>query len=288
MKEMINTMLFFDNCFLENTDAIKRVWHQPEFKAESDMSEKPVNQWGAAYPHVIYDSEKSIYRCWYSGTDGVDEKYQAWYLHYAESIDGWRFKPVSIGLEKLNPASAIAKFSGRIESMVYSENYLFGADITVDPYEDDCGKKFKLCYVKGEMPLSANWFCGIAYSPDGFNWTTDWENPWFPLSPESVSDTVHLIRYNPLTGKYQIICRPAHGDRRVAIVESENGINWTKPRLILGPDGQDPDAMQFYAMPAFYYNGIWIGLLWEMRTDPGLRGKAQGPIDVHITYSYNG
>lgn len=56
------------------------------------------------------------------------------------------------------------------------------------------------------------------------------------------------------------------------------------------PDPEDPPMIQFYGMPVFHYEGVFIGLLWRLHTDPGEIGKVKwfGPIDCGLAYSYGG
>ena len=52
--------------------------------------------------------------------------------------------------------------------------------------------------------------------------------------------------------------------RAVGVAWSDDGLTWSKP--IDGPvfvaDDLDPDTTQIYGMPAFAYQGLYIGLPW--------------------------
>jgi len=206
-----------------------------------------------------------------------------WYLFYGESTDGWNFKPAAVADEKIGADAAVVReMKERPDNMVFwLPPAIYGADVSFDPHEVDPQKRFKLAYATGP-----DWFCGLATSPDGFAWTPDLQHPFYPKG--QVSDTSHQLHFNRLTGRYQIMVRPGHGDRRVAIVESPDLRQWTLPRLVMGPDEQDSAAAQFYAMPAFQYQGLWLGLLWVMDTPPESRGGATGPMHVQLTWSYDG
>ena len=62
------------------------------------------------------------------------------------------------------------------------------------------------------------------------------------------------------------------------------------PQNVLSPDPLDPPLVQFYGMPVFPYEGMFVGLLWLMYGDPLEIGllKRNGPIDSQLTYSYDG
>jgi len=139
----------------------------------------------------------------------------------------------------------------------------------------------------------------IACSPDGINWTMDMKHQWFV--DDMGSDTSNNVFYNPITKHWQVICRCRNLDRRIAMAESPDLINWTKPRVIIHPEGPDGPCMQFYGMPPLVYEDeYFIGAVDYLQTalgevDDDLFGftahtysKWLGRLEVKLAYSYDG
>jgi len=127
-------------------------------------------------------------------------------------------------------------------------------------------------------------------SRDGFRWEADfdavWNKPgWHPEPPV-------YVFYNDHTKRHVMTSRPGHGDRRVVILDSADGRDWSGPELLLQPDASDEELLQFYGMPVFPYGGAYVGLLWTFHlssTDPvGKYNRSLGWIDCQLAYSYDG
>ncbi|MFH1008841.1 MAG: hypothetical protein V1800_15305 [Candidatus Latescibacterota bacterium] len=117
----------------------------------------------------------------------------------------------------------------------------------------------------------------------------DDEHPFY--SVPGGTDTLLVPLFNPVTGRYQVIVRPSVLDRRIAIVESPDFQNWTQPLTIITPDPLDEPCLQFYGMPWFGYEDLFIGLLWDhhISQDERMGGaKWGGVVDCELAYSYNG
>jgi hypothetical protein len=139
----------------------------------------------------------------------------------------------------------------------------------------------------------------VACSPDGIDWTVDMRHQWF-TNPMG-SDTSNNIFYNPITKNWQVICRKANLDRRIAMVESPDLENWTEPRVIIHPEEIDGNCIQFYGMPALAYEDeYFFGALAYVHTSLGEQqddlfgftshtwSKWLGRVDVRMAYSYDG
>ncbi|MCC7351661.1 MAG: hypothetical protein IT446_13955 [Phycisphaerales bacterium] len=139
----------------------------------------------------------------------------------------------------------------------------------------------------------------VACSPDGIHWTVDMHHRWF--SNEMGSDTSNCIFYNPVTKHWQVICRCHNLDRRIAMVESPDLVNWTKPRVIIHPEETDGPCIQLYGMsPLVYEDEYLLGAVGYYQTSLGevqddLSGftamswsKWLGPVEVKLAYSYDG
>jgi len=162
-----------------------------------------------------------------------------------------------------------------------------GAAVFYDPYDPDPQRRYKAAFsdrVKGEA-------LGLtACSPDGVHWRVDAEHPFF--TRQGGVDTFLKPLFNPFRGWYQISARPSVLDRRVAMVRSPDFVHWSEPQLVLQPDPLDEPCLQFYGMPAFLYEDVFIGLLWCHHTNQEEREwggcKMTGTIDCELAYSYDG
>ena len=56
------------------------------------------------------------------------------------------------------------------------------------------------------------------------------------------------------------------GKRCVGMMESDDLIHWSQPRITMYVDRQDPADMQLYYIYTFPYESMWLGLLRVMRT----------------------
>ena len=99
----------------------------------------------------------------------------------------------------------------------------------------------------------------ISTSEDGINWSKAKRINGVDVA----GDTHNNAFWAPTIGKYVGITRSWHrkGEKRiwrqVARIESDDFVNWTKEEVIL--EGENIND-QMYAMPVFYYAGIYIGL----------------------------
>ena len=73
-------------------------------------------------------------------------------------------------------------------------------------------------------------------------------------------DTHNNALWAPTLNKYVGITRTRGQDfgREVARIESDDFINWTKEEVVLHGANKD---LQTYSMPAFYYCGVYLGLV---------------------------
>ena len=98
----------------------------------------------------------------------------------------------------------------------------------------------------------------VAFSPDGIQWGEAITCP----AADVAGDTHNNAFWAPTLGKYVGITREWGRDdkgswRQVARIESDDFVEWTKAEVVL--EGIDRDH-QVYAMPVFYYGGVYLGL----------------------------
>ena len=98
--------------------------------------------------------------------------------------------------------------------------------------------------------------------------------------------------YNHLKDCYTFIIRPAWADRRAAITETKDFINFSKIKLAIQVDSLDAREEEIYGMPTFNFGDIFIGLPHVFHTtsvDYGLANKYKGGhMDFQLAYSYDG
>lgn len=98
--------------------------------------------------------------------------------------------------------------------------------------------------------------------------------------------------YNHLKDCYTFIIRPAWADRRAAITETKDFVNYSKLKLAVQVDSLDQREEEIYGMPTFNFGDVFIGLPHIFHTtsvDYGLANKYKGGhMDFQLAYSYDG
>ena len=262
--------LFLDAMVVEESQGLTRIFHSAEkYKGNPVVpKDKPWEGWGPyQYGTVLWDEGKL--KMWYSciGTDSG-------YTCYAESQDGIKWTKPNLGVIdfKGSAANNIAGTMGLPSVMKLSDNrwamYSWG------------GKK-------------GPW---VAFSEDGLRWT-EGKTELFKSS-----DVVNFF-YDPYREQYVSTYKtPNRRHRAVGIALSKDGIEWSKPveGAVVGADDLDPDASQFYGMPVFPYQGMYIGLPWIYHArwmkygiydSPSKMHEAQEgspcTVDVQMAWSWN-
>ncbi len=94
---------------------------------------------------------------------------------------------------------------------------------------------------------------------------------------QGVSDT-SLFYWDRRLGKYvgnvkmmirqpDLTCCPGPGMRCRAMMESDDLIHWTRPRMTFYPDGLDDWDSQIYSHYGVHYGSMWLGFLQVMHTE---------------------
>ncbi len=145
---------------------------------------------------------------------------------------------------------------------------------------------------------------GIAYSPDGIDWTPYEGNP---IIPEWGSD-VEVLTYDPFDEKYLLYGRyggqsgsgshPDHDSwfppvypnvpagmwgirRRVYRLESQDCINWTDPTLIFNPGPDDNVDDSYYCFAPWRADEMRLGLLCVLH-------QVDNEMDIYLMHSRDG
>ena len=293
--------LFVDDYIVAETTGVTRVLNQPA-KYVGNPIMIPLYPWEGRvtlYGTVWHDAEEGLFRMWYQGyggmgipalgTDnsgspwrGFDASNLLYTIGYATSRDGIFWDRPHLGLVEYN--------GSRDNNLVLSDAAF--ANVIKDLREPDPDRLYKSLFFEARDPSGTpNMGDGVsvAFSPDGLRWTKYEGNPVITRS----SDSHMLLGWDDLHDKYVSYCRPSvhegNKTRRIGRSVSDDFVNWTEPEDVLAPDAADPPGMEFYGMPVFKYEGLYLGQLFAYHAPPEERQiRFSGPIDVQLAASRDG
>ncbi len=263
------TQEFFDNYIIEDMSGIRRRFFSVEKdKANPVMTkdrewEEPV---GPGYISYLKDEEQNRYLLWYDVPVDIDIngiKKRTYYVCHAQSKDLYKWeKPVyKNGYFENCPYNSIVA-RGNLHAS--------GQTVVENPDKTDAQKKYIMVY--DDMGVK------ISFSPDGIKWTEYEKNPVI----KGMNDTHLSIVYCEQQKKWFLYIRPnvyaGHWKRRIAVSVSNDLESWTQPSNVLIPQDED----EFYDMPVFKHNGIFIGLLHKFYS------STSSTLDVELAYSRDG
>ncbi len=170
------------------------------------------------------------------------------------------------------------------------------------------------------------WVAGLTSASDSDRFANERTLDFVAAKSLRTNDSCHIL-YNPERGVFEYYgvwllpvdestCRVTPHDNAPGVLralhrrESEDGVSWSPPELILTPDGHDPLHQQFYYLNVHRENGWYIGFLgnyrcWEQTHDVELvfsrdgrqwqrplRGGffprgAEGEIDTFAAYAWS-
>ena len=283
----MKTITFFDDWMLDSRQDIVRRFGQPEECVQEIVCEDgDSTTFAGGYINIIRDPENDVYKCWYSvfGKQEIGGKNFNSFLCYLESDDGFTWKRPDLGF---------AKHYGFDEKMknctgfdVYPTTV---SKVTLDPFDSDPSRRYKLVAQHIEGHIRDNNITGTIYvSADGLDWKIVEGSRWY--TNRMGSDCDNNLIFNPITGRYQIICRPSCLDRRIAFVESEDLIHWTDPLVVLQPDALDESLIQFYSMTRYWHHDYFVGFMQRQHISSSEPSACKwlGKVDTELTYSFNG
>ena len=220
------------------------VWRDPDggfrmwYQGEGGLGTPPIEKDTSASPWKGFDASNLLYT-----------------IGYATSHNGVHWVRPNLGL---------VEYKGSKDNNLILTDAAY-ANVIKDDRDADPGRLYKSLFFEARDPSGTpNMGDGVsvAFSPDGTRWTKYEGNPVITRS----SDTHVLLGWDDLHGKYVAFARPsvheANTIRRIGRSTSEDFIHWTDPEDVLVPDSDDPPATEFYGMPVFKYEGLYIGQLW--------------------------
>ena len=205
---------------------------------------------------VVYSPEERRYLLYYSTIADTSTDWER-KLYYADGMDGISFEPRGCinGIEKTGSLLATRDSHTRNEAERFKTVVL-----QIDPGNPGGGNGF------------------VAVSEDGINWAT----PSVYRMCEQASDTSNNAFYNQILGKYQVICRDAHIDRRITSILSDDLRTWSDPLLILAPNPLDVPLTQYYGMTVAILFALEGNLLPNHAAQPEARLGNPWPA-THLT-----
>ncbi|HEY3412093.1 MAG TPA: hypothetical protein VGM51_03440 [Armatimonadota bacterium] len=274
--------LFLDAMVVEESNNLARVFHAAEKYPGNPVirKDKPWEGWGPyLYGTVLPDGGKL--RMWYQciGNDSAD-------VCYAESMDGIHWTKPDLG---------IVDYKGSTKNNIVAPNGVCHIPSVIRLTNPASADKRWAMYGYAGSAGSA-----VAYSADGLHWNWDRSPDQKHLFATSdVTNFFHDPYTNRFTATYKTMNRR---HRAVGVAISDDGLKWRKPvdGAVFGADDLDPDATQVYGMPAFPYQGLYVGIPWIYHarwikygkyTKPEVMYEAQEgsarTVDVQLAWSHD-
>ena len=196
----------------------------------------------------------------------------------AVSGDGIHFVPQETGL-----ARAEDKWPLPNQILPPSEERSEIAALVEDP-KASSEERYKMLY--SDILDSCHIRDDVYASPDLVHWRRMEGSCWNTQGTEPIAGAF----YNPLTKGFTILPRLDWGQRRVGVTETRDWKNFTPVDLCLQCDSLDEPLAEIYGMPAFEYDGWFIGFpLIYSGFEQGIFTKYHsGEMRVQLAYSLNG
>ena len=278
----MKTLLFFDDWWLLKRQNMERRLGKPEWVPEAVLEDN-ISDATWNNPFVYRDEQSGVWIGLYAGhfypKPGVRVSSG---LNIAESDDGIHWMKPDVSARVPIP-------DRNRPNQVLSVGCCDGGPAFLDPNEDDPRRRLKFLYsgysdrrMSGSDMMARELL--MATSGDGYAWKVEALENWGarPL------DAPISAFYNHHLETYLVNSRPLLGDRRVAFTPTQDFQNFEEPILVMHPDPEDPPLVQFYGMPVYPYEDMYIGLLWRIHLDPNVLSISKGEVDCCLTYSRNG
>ncbi len=259
---------------------VRRVMGKPRYIPEATL-EDPLTEGTWNFPFIWQDEATGKWKAVYCAAIPNGPRHAMGFLPrsqalmLAESEDGihWTKPDVSGQIEK--------GFRQHAPNQVFGvEGHIDGAPILRDPIDPDPDRRFKYLFSRDGKQ-------GMAVSPDAVRWKID---PSVEIGDYSLDSPITAF-YNHHRQTYCISRRPHNGDRRIVFFETRDWQKILNRELIIHPDPEDPQLIQFYGMPVYRYEEMYLGLLWRLHCHPTeeIRHKGMsGGIDCALAYSLDG
>ncbi|MCY2953582.1 MAG: hypothetical protein NTU53_16625 [Planctomycetota bacterium] len=275
--------LFVDDFLVARKTGVEFRLRQPEKLSDNPIvvPTAPSETLVLAYGSVLRNGESRGFRMWYTNNLGIA---------YAQSPDGlrWSKPPVGMMIDGKPTNLLMRGHRGRSDTLTVSLN----------PDGSDAAKKYLAYVFEYRFPdqegvrerLREGLY--LRTSPDGVRWMERPEpvmhSVWRskadrPDGPYDDLGDVNYVCWDPKLRKFMgHIKITLDGVRTRGLVESDDGIHFSNPRLILRADDLDRPGDQLYSLVAFPYESVWLGFL-------GVYHKASDErMDIQLAVSHDG
>ena len=224
--------------------------------------------YGCVFQHVLWDDEGKRFRMWYGGRTGFITLPSGTRVRqptcYAESTDG---------LTWVKPNLGVCEYDGsKANNIVILTGGLFA--IFDEPDAPDPSRRFKALVWHDwhdSKPVPPEGYY-LFSSPDGIHWKQDRADPvlWSHNRQQPGIGDTSTARWDARLGKYicdaKILFRnPTMRSR--GMLESDDLIHWSRPRMTFYPDALDAADTQIYGHVGFVYESMWVGMMRVMHTE---------------------
>ncbi len=277
MNPYQHRQLFIDDAVISEIRGLAKTMNQPVKYAGNPIL-RPSMPWerDAGFVGTVMRDDDGSFRAWYQGWH-----YDRYPACYATSMDGVFWRKPDLGLIEVEGSAA----NNRVMEEACVPNVIH------DPRDPDPARRYKMLYWDFSIPRpNRAASVSVAFSPDGIRWTPFEGNPVLT----GTGDTHSLLGWDERVGKYVAYVRPGRAAvqgpyrRLIARSVSDDFTTWSEPETALAPDEDEPD-LEFYNMPVFKYEGLYLGLPWAYYTYPEEpRSRAGGMMDVQLAVSRDG
>jgi len=279
--------LFIDDYLIASMKNVSRQVHQAK-KHHGNPIIVPDKPWeigggraGCVFHIIRHDPKTGRFRMWYAGYTSytlASGKRARFPGLYAESADGLIWQKPELGLYEFKGSKA--------NNIIIPYGNLWG--VFYEPNDPDPNRRYK--GLIWHEHVREGYY--LYTSPDGIRWTQIRKEPValslqsYTMPQNGIGDT-SLFRWDSRLGKYiGDVKFVLPGKMRVrGMMESDDLIYWTRPRMTIYPDGLDDPDSQIYGHMGFYYESMWIGFMRVMHTR---RAKSYKQTTVELTASRDG
>ncbi|MHC4878089.1 MAG: hypothetical protein ACYTGL_16670 [Planctomycetota bacterium] len=291
------TWHFFDLWHVDHLTNLKLRQGQAEWQSDATFVDPPIGNL-SAWPTVYRDDATGRWRMLYSAA------WKPYQLMAAESDDGRSWHPfaqpqIKPAGEKVAPHH-IFTLPGGSGGGVYldpvaADDFPFKVYVHTQgtpAYEraiaDPNHRWHELAKRVGDKRYINEEFTLV--SRDGLHWEPRFDLAW--SLPDWHPEPPIFGFYNRFLDRHSMTVRPGWGDRRQCLQSSSNFTDWSGPQLLLQPDFNDEELVEFYGMPVFPYGDGYVGLLWVFHCESSepTRGfnRFTGPLDCQLAFSHDG
>ena len=267
--------LFFDDKYLLVKKNVKRSYGTPKLCEDAIYCDDNVNT-SYASPWV-FKLDNGKYRMLYYGPN-IKVEYASG-VFSAISDDGIHFEPEDV--------TAV-----RTATNVHTKNQVFvtsgyvgeAACIFEDHITDNKAERYKMlvAHYHDDPPYVDGW---IYTSPDLINWTRVQDVLW-----STDGEPIVGVFYNDVKKCWTITKRCVAGVRMIGFIETTDWRNFSDFQMCAHVDSLDGDLDEMYGMPAFAYDGWFIGFPFIYGDNKsGLISKySGGTMKAQLSYSRDG